>query len=93
MSAEDVLSGRAAPELFRDKLVLVGVTGLGLLDFPATPLGERIPGVDVHAQVLEQVFHEAALKAGAAADVQLLTESVAGRHPVPPARRIGYAHG
>ena len=56
VSAEDVLSGRAAPELFRDKLVLVGVTGLGLLDFQATPLGERIPGVEVHAQVLEQVF-------------------------------------
>lgn len=56
VSAEEVLAGRAAPELFRDKLVLVGVTGLGLLDFQATPLGERIPGVEVHAQLLEQIF-------------------------------------
>jgi serine phosphatase RsbU (regulator of sigma subunit) len=56
VSAEEVLSGKASPDLFRDKLVLVGVTGLGLLDFQATPLGERIPGVEVHAQVLEQIF-------------------------------------
>jgi serine phosphatase RsbU (regulator of sigma subunit) len=54
--AEDVLSGEATAELLRDKLVLVGVTGLGLLDFQATPLGERIPGVEVHAQILEQMF-------------------------------------
>jgi adenylate cyclase len=56
VSAEDVLSGEATAELLRDKLVLVGVTGLGLLDFQATPLGERIPGVEVHAQILEQMF-------------------------------------
>jgi len=56
VSAEAVLSGKAAPELLRDRLVLVGVTGLGLLDFQATPLGERIPGVEVHAQILEQMF-------------------------------------
>jgi serine phosphatase RsbU (regulator of sigma subunit) len=55
VSAEDVLAGRA-DELLRDKLVLLGVTGLGLLDFQATPLGERIPGVEVHAQILEQAF-------------------------------------
>jgi len=56
VSAEDVLSGKAGAELLRDKLVLAGVTGLGLLDFQATPLGERIPGVEVHAQILEQMF-------------------------------------
>ncbi|TMH99256.1 MAG: CHASE2 domain-containing protein, partial [Betaproteobacteria bacterium] len=50
------LSGKAAAEFFRDKFVLVGVSGLGLLDFQATPLGERIPGVEVHAQILEQIF-------------------------------------
>jgi len=56
VSAEAVLSGTAAPALLADKLVLVGVTGLGLLDFQATPLGERVPGVEVHAQILEQMF-------------------------------------
>ena len=56
VSAEDVLSGKAATELLRDKLVLVGITGLGLLDYQITALGERIPGVEVHAQILEQIF-------------------------------------
>jgi serine phosphatase RsbU (regulator of sigma subunit)/CHASE2 domain-containing sensor protein len=56
VSAEDVLSGKAGAETFKDKLVLVGVTGLGLLDYQATPLGERIPGVEIHAQLLEQIF-------------------------------------
>jgi CHASE2 domain-containing sensor protein len=62
VSAEEVLSGKAPPELLRDKLVLVGVTGLGLLDFQATPLGERIPGVEIHAQILEQIFDGAYLR-------------------------------
>lgn len=56
VSAEDVLSDKAPAGLLQDKLVLVGVTGLGLLDFQATPLGERIPGVEVHQQILEQIF-------------------------------------
>ena len=56
VSASQVLAGKANAEMFRSKLVLVGVTGLGLLDFQATPLGERVPGVEIHAQLIEQVF-------------------------------------
>lgn len=56
VSAEDILSGAASPELLRSKLVLIGVTGLGLLDYQTTPLGERIPGVEVHEQLLEQMY-------------------------------------
>jgi hypothetical protein len=46
-----------------------------------------------HAQqdVLEQLFLDSALKAESAEDVRLMLERVAGRHPVPPARRVGYA--
>ena len=62
VSAVEVLGGKAPAGLLRDKLVLVGVTGLGLLDFQATPLGERIPGVEVHAQILEQIFDRAFLR-------------------------------
>ena len=67
VSAEDVLSGAAAAALLRDKLVLVGVSGLGLLDFQATSLGERIPGVEVHAQILEQIFDGVYLRRPSAA--------------------------
>lgn len=56
VSAEELLSGTIDPEMLRDKLVLVGITGLGLLDYQVTPLGERIPGVEVHAQLIEQMY-------------------------------------
>ncbi len=46
-----------------------------------------------HAQqdVLEQLFLDSAVKAGLAEDARTLLERVAGSHPVPPARRVGYA--
>jgi CHASE2 domain-containing sensor protein/serine phosphatase RsbU (regulator of sigma subunit) len=56
VSASDVLAGEANPELLRAKLVLLGVTGVGLLDYKATPLGEQVPGVELHAQLIEQIF-------------------------------------
>jgi tetratricopeptide (TPR) repeat protein len=56
-------------------------------------LGEmyRLGGSHAQQDVLEQVFLDAALKAGLEADRQLIIERVSGRHPVPPARRRGYA--
>jgi len=56
VSAAELLAGHVAPQVLRDKLVLVGVTGLGLLDQKMTPLGERVPGVEIHQQILEQMF-------------------------------------
>jgi serine phosphatase RsbU (regulator of sigma subunit)/CHASE2 domain-containing sensor protein len=56
ISAADVLEGGVAAHELEGKLVLIGVTGLGLLDFQTTALGERIPGVEIHAQILEQIF-------------------------------------
>ncbi|MEI6159152.1 MAG: tetratricopeptide repeat protein [Roseococcus sp.] len=46
-----------------------------------------------HAQqdVLEQLFLDCAMAAGLNADAAMLLERVAGRQPVPPHRRIGYA--
>ncbi len=66
MSAAKVLDGSVAAEELRSKLVLVGVTGLGLLDFQTTALGERVPGVEIHAQILEQIFDGAYLRRPAA---------------------------
>jgi serine phosphatase RsbU (regulator of sigma subunit) len=57
VSAEDVLSGKAAAQL-KDSFVLVGVTGLGLIEWRSSPLGENIPGVEVHAQMIEQMLEK-----------------------------------
>jgi CHASE2 domain-containing sensor protein len=62
VSATEVLEGSVGAQELQDKLVLVGVTGLGLLDYQTTALGERIPGVEIHAQILEQIFDGAFLR-------------------------------
>jgi tetratricopeptide (TPR) repeat protein len=51
----------------------------------------RLGGSHAQQDVLEQLFLDSAMKAGLEADARLLLERVAGRHPVPPGRRIGYA--
>jgi len=51
----------------------------------------RLGGSHAQQDVLEQLFLDSAMKAGAEADARLLLERAAGRHPVPPHRRIGYA--
>ncbi len=62
LSAVDVLNGKFDAERLKGAVALVGVTGLGLLDYQATPLGERMPGVEVHAQVIENIAEGALLR-------------------------------
>jgi len=50
----------------------------------------RLGGSHAQQDVLEQVFLDAALKAKHTEAACLLLERVAGRHPVPPERRVGY---
>ncbi|HEX9182748.1 MAG TPA: CHASE2 domain-containing protein [Burkholderiales bacterium] len=56
VSAAAVLEDRLRADELEGKLVLVGVSGIGLLDYQTTSLGERVPGVEVHAQIIEQIF-------------------------------------
>lgn len=58
---------------------------------PALGGMHRLGGSHARQDVLEQLFLDAAMKAGFADDVRLLLERVATRHPVPLGRRIGYA--
>jgi hypothetical protein len=58
---------------------------------PAIGVMHRMGGSHAQQDVLEQLFLDAAMKAGMLADARLLLERVAGRHPVPPERRVGYA--
>lgn len=58
VSAVDVLGGRVDASRLQQKLVLIGVTGIGLVDWQLTSIGERMPGSEVHAQVLENLFDQ-----------------------------------
>src|SRR3712207_7951029 len=57
---------------------------------PALGVMGRLGGSHAQQDVLEQLFLDAAVRAGAEEDARTLLERVAGRHPVPPERRIGY---
>ena len=50
----------------------------------------RLGGSHTQQDVLEQLFVDAALKAGSTADIRLALERVAGRRAIPPGRFIGW---
>jgi serine phosphatase RsbU (regulator of sigma subunit)/CHASE2 domain-containing sensor protein len=58
VSAAAVLDGSIAADLLTNKLVLVGLTGSGLIDNRVTPRGDYVPGIDIQAQVLESLFDQ-----------------------------------
>lgn len=56
LSIADILSGDISPDQVKGKIVLVGTSAVGLLDIKRTPLNDQIPGVDIHAQALENII-------------------------------------
>jgi hypothetical protein len=50
----------------------------------------RMGGSHAQQDVLEQLFVDAALKAGSIADIRLALERVAGRRAIPPERFVGW---
>ena len=61
VSAADVLHGRSPTDRFNGRLVLIGTSATGLLDIKTTPVEPAMPGVEVHAQILESVLTQALL--------------------------------
>ncbi len=61
VSATDVLNGSVAPDRFRGRLVLIGTSATGLLDIKTTPVQPDMPGVEVHAQILENILTKSLL--------------------------------
>src|SRR5271165_3345848 len=62
VAAADVLAGKFDPALFADQIVLVGTSAGGIVnDLQATPIARKMPGVEIHAQLLEQILQGAFL--------------------------------
>jgi adenylate cyclase len=51
-----VLARQFAPGTFDGHIVLIGTSVEGLKDIKTTPLAPSIPGVEIHAEVLEQIL-------------------------------------
>ena len=75
VSALDVLEGHVPPEKIKGKLVLVGTSAVGLNDIKTTPVSAAMPGVEIHAQVLEAA----------------LTRTLLSQPPYAPALEFGSA--
>src|SRR5216683_387602 len=62
VSAADVLTGNFDPALFAGHIVLIGTSAGGVVnDLQATPIARDVPGVEIHAQLLEEILEGAYL--------------------------------
>ncbi len=52
----DVLENKVPAEAFKDKIVFVGGTAIGLFDFKSVPNISNFPGVEIHANALDNLL-------------------------------------
>lgn len=63
VSAADVLAGSVPPNVFQGKVIVVGMSALGLQDAVATPVDPVFPGFEVHATALDNLLQRDPLSA------------------------------
>lgn len=56
ISAADILEGRLEPGRLEGKLVLLGVTAIGVYDAHSTPYGPSFPGLEIQGNVAENII-------------------------------------
>ena len=61
ISASSVFEGKFDKSRFENKFVLIGASAQGLFDLVKTPLGMTLPGVEVHANVIENILNKSYL--------------------------------
>jgi len=65
-SIADVVKKKFNPGQFKDKIVLVGASAIGIGDSRITPYGGNdYPGVEIHANVIDNMLHQDFLVRGA----------------------------
>ena len=62
VSFADVLNGNYSSDIFKDKIVLVGITALGFGDTYWTPMGQELSGVEIHAHAMYTILSGRFLK-------------------------------
>ncbi|HEX2890743.1 adenylate/guanylate cyclase domain-containing protein [Vineibacter terrae] len=56
ISAKDVLEDRVPRDKVEGSIIFIGTSAAGLKDIRNTPVDTAIPGVEIHAQAVEQIF-------------------------------------
>ncbi len=58
VSARDVLDDKVEPGKLNGHIVFVGTSAIGLKDTRSTPVEDAVPGVEIHAQLAEQMIDQ-----------------------------------
>jgi adenylate cyclase len=58
VSARELLDGTADPAMIKGKLLILGTSAVGLRDIRTIPTARDIPGVEVHAQLIEAIAQQ-----------------------------------
>jgi adenylate cyclase len=75
--AVDILEGQVAPAFFKDKVVLVGVTEIGVFDMRPTPINPVTPGVLLHYTAFLNLLRNEMVHDAQWVDIVLLIISMA----------------
>ncbi len=56
-SISDILDRTLPASTFKDKIVLIGATAIGIYDLRVTPFSNNLPGIEKHASVVDNILH------------------------------------
>ena len=56
ISVRDVLEGNVGRKKLEGQVIFVGTSAIGLKDMRSTPVDDSVPGVEIHAQLAEQMI-------------------------------------
>jgi len=57
-SISDIIDGKIDKDVFNGKIVLVGATATAIYDLRVTPFQEDFPGVEIHANVIDNILND-----------------------------------
>lgn len=94
ISFADIISGRLAPDTFKNKLVIFGTNYQGGSDFVRSPFENELPGVERNATMAERLIHGGNLaRPGWALDVSIAAIVVLGAISIALARGLATGTG
>jgi len=56
-SISDILDRSLPADTFKDKIILIGATAIGIYDLRVTPFSNNMPGIEKHASVVDNILH------------------------------------
>ncbi len=58
ISVTDILHDRVNPDRLKGRIVIVGVTAVGIYDLRVTPFASVFPGTEIHANIIDSVLSQ-----------------------------------